>query len=113
MPYIEIKIEVCKDGYLINQSDWSIQVAQCIAEIEQVVEPGESIVDKDGGKHWKIIMAMRKYYKRHKASPLISTMRKIIAKEFGDTIDIYNFFPGGSRMVCRIAGLPKQTSCPC
>lgn len=94
-------------GYLKNLDDWSEQVAQAIAEKDQI-HLTES--------HWEIIWAVRDFYQEYKTSPAIRMLVKTLAQKFGEEKGnsryLQKLFPEGpAKQATKIAGLPKPAKC--
>jgi len=89
-----------EDGFLDNPADWDEEVAQVLAQTEEVELTEE---------HWKIINYLRQYYADFGVAPMV---RKLL-KDTGKTqAEIYDLFPSGpGKGACKIAGLPKPTGC--
>ena len=110
MPTMEFQgkqYEVDEDGYLLNLSDWNKELADHIAELENV---------KMTENHWEVVNFLREYYDEYKIAPMIKILTKAIGKklgkEKGKTKYLYELFPGGpAKQACKIAGLPKPTGC--
>ena len=103
-----VAIETDDDGYLINLDDWSEEVANKLAEAEDIEMAEE---------HWSVVNFLREYYNDYQIAPAVKVLTKAIAKERG--IDkkaasefLYGLFPSGPALqACKIAGLPKPTGC--
>lgn len=110
MPTIDFKgkqIEVDEDGYLVNLDDWNEELANYLAEMEEV-----QMTDA----HWEVVNFLRNYYKQYQIAPMIKILVKEIGKvmgpEKGNTKYLYELYPGGpAKQACKIAGLPKPTGC--
>ena len=99
--------ETDEEGYLVNISDWSIEVAEVMAA-------------KDGTKlakeHWEIIRFLREYFEEYQIAPAVRVLTKAIGKrigrEKGNSKYLYELFPfGPAKQACKYAGLPKPTGC--
>jgi dissimilatory sulfite reductase related protein len=100
-------LEVDDDGFLVNQADWTIEVANYFAEYEGITMTSQ---------HWEVVHFLREYFKQYYLSPMVKVLVKEIGKKFGPekgTIKyLYELFPGGpSKQACRISGLPRPTGC--
>lgn len=110
MPFIEFQgkqIEVDEDGYLVNLSDWSKELAEYMAS-----KDGIALTDA----HWEIINFLRDYYQKYQIAPMIKILVKEVGKvmgpDKGNTKYLYQLFPDGpAKQACRYAGLPKPTGC--
>jgi TusE/DsrC/DsvC family sulfur relay protein len=100
-------LEVDGDGFLANTDEWNPDVAEYLAAVEgiQMTE-----------HHWAVVDFLRDYYKQYKIAPMI----KLLAKELGNKLGsekgktkyLYALYPAGpAKQACKIAGLPKSTSC--
>jgi TusE/DsrC/DsvC family sulfur relay protein len=66
--------------------------------------------------HWEVVNFLRNYYQEYQIAPavrvLIKAIRKTLGPEKGSSRYLYQLFPyGPARQGCKIAGLPKPTSC--
>lgn len=59
-------------GYLTNLNDWSVELAEKIAEKEQISLTAE---------HWEIIYLVRDFYQEYKTSPAIRMLVKTMAQK--------------------------------
>lgn len=101
------EIEVDEEGYLVNLSDWSEEVANFLAA-------GESLTLSDN--HWEIINFLREYYQEYQIAPAVRVLTKAVGKKLGadkgNSKYLYELFPyGPGKQACKIAGLPKPTGC--
>jgi|TARA_B100001964_G_C14129275_1_gene552089 tRNA 2-thiouridine synthesizing protein E len=100
------KLELDENGFLGDWEKWNKDVAQTIAE-------GENIVLTDA--HWEIINFLREYYAKYQIAPMIRILVKETQKTLGPDKNlkyIYGLFPAGpAKQACKIAGLPKPTGC--
>jgi sulfur relay protein, tusE/dsrC/dsvC family len=104
MPEINVNgtaFEVDEDGFLVNLSDWTEEMAVFLAKEEGVEELSED--------HWKLINYLRGYFKDYGIAPMVRKM----TKESGYSLkEIYDLFPSGpAKGACKVAGLPKPTGC--
>jgi TusE/DsrC/DsvC family sulfur relay protein len=99
--------ETDEEGYLVNLSDWSEEVANQIAKQENVeMTPN----------HWEVVNFLREYYTEYQIAPAIRVLTKAIGKKLGadkgNSKYLYELFPyGPAKQACKIAGLPKPTGC--
>ncbi|HJN52325.1 MAG: TusE/DsrC/DsvC family sulfur relay protein [Pseudomonadales bacterium] len=96
-----------KQGHLKNLSEWSPDIAQQLAEGEQIELTEE---------HWEIIHIIRDYYQQFKISPtmrvLVKAVREKLGPQKGRSIHLMLLFPNSpARQISKIAGLPKPTNC--
>ena len=104
MPEINVNgtaFEVDEDGFLVNLSDRTEEMAVFLAKEEGVEELSED--------HWKLINYLRGYFKDYGIAPMVRKM----TKESGYSLkEIYDLFPSGpAKGACKVAGLPKPTGC--
>ena len=100
-------IETDEEGYLVNLSDWTADVANEIAKTENI-EMGDS--------HWEVVNFLRDYYEEFQIAPAVRVLTKAIGKKLGadkgNSQYLYELFPyGPAKQACKIAGLPKPTGC--
>ena len=99
--------ETDEEGYLAYLSDWSSDVAQYMAELD----------DCDlGDNHWEVIKFLREYYEEYQIAPAVRVLTKAIGKKLGkdkgNSKYLYELFPyGPAKQACKYAGLPKPTGC--
>lgn len=92
-------IALTEDGYLVNASDWSNEIALALAE-----KDGFSLTDK----HFKVLNYLREEF--DKGATL--TIRKVGKSGIVDIKGLYKLFPGGPlKLSSKYAGIPKPTSC--
>lgn len=99
--------ETDEEGYLVNLSDWSEDVANFIAQQENVAMTSN---------HWEVINFLRQYYNDYQIAPAVRVLTKAIGKTLGpdkgNSKYLYELFPyGPAKQACKIAGLPKPTGC--
>jgi len=99
--------ETDEEGYLVNLSDWSEDVANHIAKEENI---------EMTGNHWEVINFLREYYNEYQIAPAVRVLTKAIGKKLGpdkgNSKYLYELFPyGPAKQACKIAGLPKPTGC--
>jgi tRNA 2-thiouridine synthesizing protein E len=96
-----------KEGFLRNLSDWDPQVAQQIAERENLdLTPA----------HWEVLHLLRAYYRQYDSSPAMRALVKYCALNLGPdkgkSIYLMSLFPGSpAKIGSKIAGLPKPDNC--
>lgn len=96
-----------EEGYLTNLNDWNKELAELIAQDENI-EMKED--------HWEIVNFLREYYEEYQIAPavrvLIKAVKKKLGAEKGNQKFLYELFPyGPAKQACKIAGLPKPTGC--
>jgi tRNA 2-thiouridine synthesizing protein E len=100
-------LETDEEGYLVNLSDWTEDVANVIAKAENV-DMSEN--------HWEVVNFLREYYNEYQIAPAVRVLTKAIGKKLGpdkgNSKYLYELFPyGPAKQACKIAGLPKPTGC--
>ncbi|MCP4316745.1 MAG: TusE/DsrC/DsvC family sulfur relay protein [Hyphomicrobiales bacterium] len=100
-------IEHDEEGYILTLSDWSKELADVIAETEEIDMNEE---------HWEVVNFLREYYEEYQIAPavrvLIKSIKKSLGPEKGNNKYMYELFPyGPAKQACKIAGLPKPTGC--
>ncbi len=94
------QVEVNDDGFLVQASQWTPEVAQGIA-----VELGLTLTDA----HWKVLHFCREDAARQGQPP---GLRRITQVAGVPTKELYQLFPKGpGKLAARIAGLPKPQGC--
>jgi tRNA 2-thiouridine synthesizing protein E len=98
---------VDKHDYLLNLADWSTELAEHIATLENITMTDE---------HWEVVLFIREFYIEFNTSPAMRMLVKAIAKklgpEKGNSRYLYHLFPKGpAKQATRIAGLPKPAKC--
>lgn len=96
-----------KDGYLLDSSVWSEEIAKAIAEADELE------LNED---HWQVIRYVRKFYEEFNTSPSIRPLVKYLQQQWstekGNSIYLALLFPGGpAKQATKIAGLPKPARC--
>jgi len=92
-----VNLEVTDEGYLVDPSQWTEDIAKDIAK-----EEGIELTDK----HFQVL----KYIRENADSGL--TIRKIGKSGIVDIKGFYDLFPGGPlKMSTKIAGIKKPASC--
>ena len=100
-------VEHDEEGYITTLSDWSTELAEKIAETENIDMTDE---------HWAVVNFLREYYDEYQIAPAVRVLIKAIKKEMGpekgNNKYMYELFPyGPAKQACKIAGLPKPTGC--
>jgi TusE/DsrC/DsvC family sulfur relay protein len=96
-----ISVDVSDEGYLIDASQWTEEIAKAIAREEGIEKLSES--------HWKIIRFLQREFKENGQLP---TIRKIKKTGSIPIKELYELFPDGPlKKASRIAGLTKPESC--
>ena len=104
MPVIEFKgqrFNTDEDGFLDDFNKWNETWVNWVKDTEGI---NELTAD-----HWRVIHLLQDYYKENHKAPGIS----VITRGTGFKLKyIYELFPSGpGKGACRMAGLPKPTSC--
>jgi len=100
-------VEADEEGFLVNISEWSEELAVLVAKDEGVELTPE---------HWEVINFLREYYAEYQIAPAIRVLTKAIGKKLGadkgNNKYLYDLFPyGPAKQACKIGGLPKPTGC--
>ena len=100
-------IETDEEGYLMDLSIWTQDIAAAIAAAENVDMTDE---------HWQVVNFLREYYNEYQIAPAIRVLTKAMKEKFGaekgNNKYLYDLFPyGPAKQACKIAGLPKPTGC--
>ena len=92
-----VNLEVTDEGYLVNPSQWTEEIAKELAKEENI-----ELTDK----HFQVL----KFIRENADSGL--TIRKIGKSGIVDIKGFYDLFPGGPlKMSTKIAGIKKPASC--
>ena len=102
-----MKLNLDKEGFLRDLSDWNPDVAQVLAKNEEI-----TLSDS----HWQVINLVRDYYQQYQISPatrvLVKITRKKLGEDKGNSIYLMQLFTGKpAKLVSKIAGLPKPANC--
>jgi dissimilatory sulfite reductase related protein len=96
-------LEVDFEGYVVDPSLWTEQVAEELARQEGIVLTDE---------HWAVIRFVREYYEQHHIAPdARHVMKHLAATKGADKAgrnDLFVLFPYGYvKQACKIAGMRK------
>ena len=96
-----------EEGYLVDISAWSKELAELIAEDENIEMNDDA---------WEVVNFLRNYYEEYQIAPAVRVLTKAVKKslgpEKGNSKYLYELFPyGPAKQACKIAGLPKPTGC--
>ena len=96
-------IPVDNEGYLLDPTDWDLDVAAHIAALENI----EMSTD-----HWMVVHYVRNYLEERQSVPEARHLLKAMKAELGDEKAtrryLYQFFPYGyGQQACKIAGARK------
>ncbi len=102
-----IEIETDKEGYLVDSTLWTTEVAQHIANIENIEMTNE---------RWQIVNFVREFYQTYDTSPAMRALVKAMQNEYGpdkgNSRYLYRLFPKGpAKIPTKLAGLPKPAKC--
>ena len=93
MPNIEVagkSYETDEEGYLINLAEWNTDVANYMAQTENITMT-ES--------HWEVVNFLREYFEEYQIAPAVRVLTKAIGKklgaEKGTSEYLYGLFPYG------------------
>lgn len=90
-----------QDGHLANREDWTKELAQEIANQEDIGELTE--------RHWEVINYIRDEFDKNGDAPSI---RKLTKESGVSTKELYQLFPKGpAKKAAKVAGLPKPKGC--
>ena len=97
-------IETNPQGYLVNQEDWSKELAAAMAS-----EEGLDLTDR----HWDLINYLRdEFFNNRENQPNTRTICKAMSDAWGETVKqgaLYELFPKDpSKQGGRLAGLPES-----
>jgi len=100
-------IETDEEGYLVDLSDWTEEIALELAKSENL--------EMDDSR-WEVVNFLREYYDEYQIAPAVRVLTKAIGKKLGkdkgNSKYLYELFPyGPGKQACKIAGLPKPTGC--
>ncbi len=97
---LDRSIPLDAEGFLLNPTDWTPEVAACLAESAGI---------KLSDRHWQVIEFCRKDWAATGQSPGIRRITKVGGIP---TKDMYALFPGGpGKLSAKLAGLHKPTGC--
>lgn len=89
-----------EEGYLIDPTDWSEDVARYLAEQENI-----QLTDE----HWQVIAFMRTWQQRHGLTPDVRHVIRHMRDAVGASRNrVFELFPYGYvQQACRIAGMKR------
>jgi len=94
-------VDINEEGYLVDSSQWSKEIA-----IELAKEEG---IDELTEQHWKVIEFFQKDFKEQGKIPTIRRVNKVAGIA---TNELYQLFPEGPlKKAAKISGLKKPESC--
>jgi len=88
------------EGYLVDPSDWTEDVASALAQ-EEGIQLGDA--------HWKVIRFMRAWFQEHGVTPDARHVMKLLGGERdAGRGRLFELFPYGYvKQACRIAGMRR------
>lgn len=89
------------EGYLVDPDGWNTQVAQALAEQENIVLEHE---------HWDVLRFMREYYEERRIAPDARHVINHLAGRWGGEArkKLFELFPYGYvQQACKIAGMRR------
>lgn len=93
-------VEVTDEGFLVDASQWTAEVAEAIAQ-----ELGLRLTDR----HWQVIWFCREDAAREGQPPGLRRIAKLSGVSMKE---LYELFPTGpGKLAARLAGLPKPQGC--
>lgn len=97
-------VETTPSGYLVDQDEWSRELAEQMAAAEQI---------ELTQKHWDLIDYLREeYFDNNQSTPNTRTILKAMSERWGEKVDqktLYDLFPlDPSKQGGKIAGLPES-----
>ena len=100
-------VEHDDEGYLIDNSAWNPQLAELISNAENIELTDDA---------WEVVNFIRQYYEQYQIAPgariLTKAIKDKLGEDKGNSNYLYGLFPyGPGKQGCKIAGLPKPTSC--
>ena len=88
-------------GFLLYAEQWSRQIAERVARDNGVNE----LTDR----HWQVISSMRRAFVDRGSTPSLRMLSRVSGVPIRE---LYRLFPAGpSRLVAKIAGIPKLRAC--
>jgi tRNA 2-thiouridine synthesizing protein E len=98
-----IKVTVDEEGYLLDPSDWSEEVAEGFAD-----QAGLALNDE----HWNVVRFMRDYFDEHRIAPDARHTINYMATDMGlgtkARNHLFELFPYGyMQQACKIAGMRR------
>ncbi len=102
-----MKIPLDKEGFLLDLSDWDLDVAVWLAETE-----GVTLLET----HIEVLQLLRDYYEKTQVSPAMRAFVKVVRNELGADAgnSIYPmqwFGESPAKTAAKWAGLPRPTNC--
>jgi TusE/DsrC/DsvC family sulfur relay protein len=88
------------DGYLVDSSMWTSEIAHAMAQVDDV--------DLDDTK-WRQILKAREYYEEHAVVPPIRKFSKYMGED--QKAMFKTWMTGPMKPITKYGGLPKPTGC--
>jgi TusE/DsrC/DsvC family sulfur relay protein len=88
------------DGYLVDSSVWTSEIARAMAQIDDV--------ELDDTK-WQQILKAREYYEEHAVVPPIRKFSKYMSEDQKAMFKMW--MTGPMKPITKYGGLPKPTGC--
>ncbi len=100
-------IKLDNNGYLCDAEQWSIEIAELIAQQENIELSDD---------HWQVIKYVRQFYQDYQKSPsirpLVKYLKTVLPEEKSNSLYLQILFPEGpAKQATKIAGLPKPARC--
>jgi len=97
-------IETTSSGYLVDQDEWSSELAEHVAGLDGIAL---------GPRHWDVIDYLRdEYLNNNQSTPNTRAILKAMSELWGEKVEqkvLYDLFPlDPSKQGGRIAGLPES-----
>jgi tRNA 2-thiouridine synthesizing protein E len=94
-------VEVNDEGFLVDPSAWTEDMARELADREGITELSD--------RHWVVIRFMRREYDEKGTGPTV----RVLGKTSGVSVkELYELFPKGpAKTAAKIAGIPKPRGC--
>lgn len=101
------KIILNDEGYLIDRSSWTPEIANALAK---------SINIELTEEHWQVINFLRQFYQSYHVIPplrvFIKNLKETLGAELGNSLKLHQLFPESPlKFACLIGGLPKPKHC--
>ena len=99
--FTTVPVERDGQGFLLRAEQWSEQIAQSIAR--------DNGIEELTARQWQVIDAMRRAFLEYGSTPWLRMLSRVSDVPIDE---LYRLFPRGpSRLVAKIAGIPKLRSC--
>ena len=102
-----MNLRLDNDGFLLDLTDWDLDVAVWLAENE-----GVTLLET----HIEVLRLLRNYYQRTQVSPAMRVFVKVVRNELGaqagNSIYLMQLFgESPAKTAAKWAGLPRPTNC--